>query len=302
MLERLHLNPIEFLVRDLICITPPYYALYDLALLQNGILEGICFIENNETDEATIISSSEAGRHLAILGSGLLALENEDKSKHYYLVTHATTVYRHKDLTGIQFNQNKAKSKLIGQAKLISLDLKGKTGKVETKLFTEFGRQVFTMEITYQIIKEDIFSRLFQSNYVFAKPSQINNPYTRQIEIDNLRSRKNNLKGDIGVVQPEQCLGHFENFPALPIAILSSAMINLAGKHLKRILKRQNIRYALSKADLAAFRLAFAGERILLNSNYIDTSEFGIQFVVEATNENGVAIGEIGLFFDHVTN
>lgn len=289
---------IDSALKELICVTEPYFALKNLSTLDDEILHAEFEVENLLTEEETIISASEAGRHLAIVGLMALALKNDVKSKHYYLATNAKmrVTDRREDIC---FSNDRHGMQLVAEAKVVQLDLCKKMGKVESNVYTKMGNLIFAVEISYQILKEELFQKLFQRNFIAQTDiSNIQNPYSKNNTFANLKYKNLVLTGDIGTVQPDQCVGHFNNYPALPIAILASAMISLAGTHLKMMYGLTHVKYTVLKADLSAYRLAFSGEEVRFKSMLIESVNNEYQFIVEAKNAMNAMFAEIGLFLD----
>src|SRR5215207_6645645 len=110
-------------LKDLICTSRPYYALRNLQQLTDTILQCEILVENYGHKEDSLISAAEAGRHLAILGSCVLAANNPVGAKHFYLAT-AASLIRSTDASLIDHAQHGKPVRLICRAELIQLDKK----------------------------------------------------------------------------------------------------------------------------------------------------------------------------------
>ncbi len=297
MSDLLTLTPLETQVKDLICVTRPYYALKNLQQIGGDILQAEILVENIFSGESTLIFSAEAGRHLAILGSCALALQNPLNTKHYYLANQAY-LERAEDVTNILHTGEPQRSRLVLQAKVVYLDLSNKIGKVETKIMTQAGDLIFKLDVSYQVLKADLFQKLFRRNYKEELNANPVNPYTQIVDIQNLNYRQNILSGDLGIIQPEQCVGHFDHYPALPIAILCGTLAKLGSLHLKSLLNNDNIKYTTKKVPITANRLAFAGEHVLLHSTFISEENNEYTFYVKATNDKQSDLGDIQITFE----
>ena len=296
MLELEKYKEIDFELRNKICVTKPYFALNNIKNIEDTIFRATVTIENINSEEQTFISAAEAGRHLAILGLTALASENQKLEKHYYLATQALLIRGENSEKIFHFNDRERKL-LILEAEVILLDLDKKIGKVKAKIFTEDDELIFSINVTYKIMKEDLFQKIFQSNYIEINSPEGENPYTKNCKIDNVSYNNTILQGDLGLVSASQCLGHFQNYPALPVAILCSAMSDFAAMHLFRLIKSIE-KYSVFRADMTAYRLAFAGEFIQLNSTFIGVDNLRYQFLIQAVDTKKSVISEMELFLD----
>jgi hypothetical protein len=287
---------VEVDLKDLICVSAPYLALENIQLLPSGIVQAEVQAENLLSGEATWISAPEAGRHLAILGSCALALQNPQKEKHYYLATHAL-VERAKDLNGI-LGKNRSAAPLLLQAAALHLDLAQKKGKCSTKICTPAGQLIFSIEVSYQVLKGTLFQKLFQKHMIPDLHTKLPNPYTANPAITELLYVDDRLSANLGVVQASQCIGHFDKYPALPIAILCAGMARLGGMHLQYKLQQPDLQYAVKYADLSAFRLAFAHEEVRIASQFETEKDGEYTVLVTATDAQGLTLSTIRITYD----
>lgn len=302
MTSQLTMNELEAQLTTLICVSKPYYALQDLQQLEDGKLQAEINVQNLTHGETTLISGSEAGRHLAILGSCALALENPIKSKHYYLANQAF-ISRGKHDEAILTAEPLQAIRLILHAKVVFLDLAKKCAKVDCSIRTPEGELIFHLEVAYQVLKEELFQKLFRKGYIAHYEATPINPYTKTVEIEVTSFEDGILSGKLGVISADQCVGHFNHYPALPIAILSGGLSKLAAMHLKIMFKNTGLKYALKRSTLSASRLAFAGEEVFLHSTFIAGTNTGeYTFYAKALNATGEDLGEIEITFDLMKN
>lgn len=288
---------IETAANELICVSKPYYALQAVKYLSNGKLQATVTVENQHSGEKTPISASEAGRHSAILGSLALALINPLPFKHYYLASNAI-LSRTKQVKGVLsslFSQ-----KVIVEAEVLELDITAKKGKVNTTIYTEAGVPVFNLIVSYHVFKKDLFGKLFRKHYQEEVPSKLANPYTTNTPLYDVALTGRQLTASLGVIKTEQCLGHFDNYPALPVAILCNAMIRLGGLHVDRLTFNNGISYSVRSANLSADSLAFAGQEVLLSSSvlHVDSDEF--RMLIRASDRSGNTISTIELVYENI--
>lgn len=298
MTSQLIMNSLEAQLSKLICVSKPYYALQQLQQLEDGKLQAEINVQNLTHGETTLISGSEAGRHLAILGSCALALENPVKTRHYYLANQAF-ISRGKHDEAILSAKPLHSINLILQAKVVFLDLTKKCAKVDCSIRTQEGELIFHLEVAYQVLKEDLFQKLFRKGFIADYEPVSINPYTKTVDIEVTGFADGVLSGKLGVISAEQCVGHFDHYPALPIAILSGGLSKLAAMHLKIMFKNNDLKYALKRSTLSASRLAFAGEEVFVHSTFIAGTNNGeYTYYAKALNAKGDDLGEIEITFD----
>jgi hypothetical protein len=179
-----HLNSDDLLKK--ICVSRPYFALNDLVCINNETVRASFILENTAFQESFSISSGEAGRHLAILGSCSLAMINPEPQKYYYLAVHA--IGGNSNVAEpVHRDNNRVGKKFYVEAKAIVLDLKKKSGKSEAKIFNLEGLEVSSLVITYKVFRCDLFRRLFSSLNDAELPIGFSNPYRENCKILDLK-------------------------------------------------------------------------------------------------------------------
>jgi hypothetical protein len=290
------LNSLETQIKDLICVTKPYYALKNVTELYENFIQAEVTAENTTSNEAVVISIAEAGRHLAILGSCALAINNPLVEKHYYLANKAW-VYTNDNIDSILIKGIEGERNLTAQAKVIELDLNKKLGRVETSLFTSSGELVYQLEVSYQVLKATLFQKVFGKNFLEETNIEKVNPYTSTLPISNITYNDDVLNGGIGVIKPEYCVGHFDNYPALPIAVLCSVLVKLGEMHMFNKIGNNNQKFYVKNSLVEANSLAFAGEHVFINSHFIEENNGEFIFQVNAKNENDRELGGVKITF-----
>lgn len=281
-------------LKELICTSRPYYALKNLHQLTDTILQCEIAVENNGHKEHALISTAEAGRHLAILGSCVLAANNPVEARHFYLAT-AASLQRSADVAYIDPAQYNCPARLICRAELLHLDKK--SGSVATSIYTPDGLTIYELEVEYKVMTSELFGKLFKAVYQ-PNTDWAPNPYAAPFPLKDVLYTDREFSASLGVIRKEQCVGHFDYYPALPVAVLSSALMDLAGTHLRHICGDENLKYAAQHATLKADRLAFAGEEVFVKSWLIDEGMGTYTFSATAENAAGNPIGRIEVTFD----
>lgn len=275
-----------------ICVSPPYFALSDFKLFNNNLLQAKFNIENLAYSESFIISSGEAGRHLAILGACALSLQNPSDDRYFYLATHAVG----NNEAGEPWIYEKPigrKATFTAKAIVLSIDVCKKVGMADTWLFAEDGTPVSRLRVTYQVLSCRLFEKLFSKGYNINAIATHHNPYAGIIALNDSKLANNILSGQTGVIKPEQCAGHFENYPALPVAFLCSALFEFAGMHYRKVLNIDDVKFCVKDIDLTAARLALAGEFLFFNSFQLNKEQCNNHFQVRATDYLGNNVGKL---------
>ncbi len=246
---------------SLIEVTPPYFALSNIKKV-GEYLQATVPLEQVEHNEPAGMCTAEAGRHLAILGSLAVADGNPCKEKHYYLASEATF----ERIT----DRSVADNQFIGKVRLESIDKR--TAKISGELLTHDGIKLYRATVSYAIIHERIFERKFghEKRIQLNRPSR--NPYSSKTKIYNVQRNLKSCNATLGIIKEEDCVGHFDNYPAVPIARLGLALTLIAGEHLHTI-RNTSGKYYMYKAKIKAQSFIFAGEKIDIHSRVGEIQE-----------------------------
>jgi hypothetical protein len=238
-------------LRELIDVTEPYFALLGLGYDGDAGVSAEFIIEHKDHFETPLLSLSEAGRHTAILGSLALANVNPCKEKHYYLACDAVFDRVHDKLVVAD------KCKL--EAKVISIDKR--KGVVECKLYSNEGVLTYEAEVCYAIIHHATFNRKFKHHYVETNYSPSLNPYTHRTTMQMGVSNYKSCVASIDLINVDDCAGHFNNFPALPVARISGAMFEVSGIHYN-LIRGLDKDYCIKRVEMHSEAFIFAGNSV----------------------------------------
>jgi 3-hydroxymyristoyl/3-hydroxydecanoyl-(acyl carrier protein) dehydratase len=123
------------------------------------------------------------------------------------------------------------------------------------------------------------------------------NPYTLQTRFYTEHLDINECRASIPMVRKVDCLGHFNHFPALPVARIAEAMIDLSGIQYN-LIRGQTNNYCVRKTTLNAKSLIFAGEKVELKTYHIkDNKEDGIQIKSVAQTSSHSSAVEMNFWF-----
>ena len=255
-------------LEDMIMVRKPYNILYDINEELDGSISGSVKNEFLYKDKWGPIGASEAGRHLAILGS--MALANQTNSKKYYLAVHAKI--KRNNLTVQNIDTLKLQSKVITHNK--------RDGEITGDIYDANNQSIYTANIKYKIFTPQVFLKLFGS---FKSSVEIKNnisPYQKRKELSNITINKTEIKGDYGTILPHECEGHFNEYPALPVAIIA----NLLGELGIKLFLHNNSDFTkviVTSASINAYRLAFHGEYVTFNAKVKNKDHKSISIVGE---------------------
>ena len=232
--------------------------------------------------ESTPMSSAEASRHLAILGSCALAINKEDQQ--YYLAVKA------RKKVGIDtINKNTFCNSSQLYVLAMPLFINEKEAAAITILTNIEGDIIFNFMIGYQLFTKKLFDRVFKKH---SKPTEKidYSPYREAFKFRNIVIDKNVLKATLPIMKVEQCAGHFDNFPMLPVGVLAYMAINTIGYFLNNITQNTNLRYYLLNAEMDVFAPTFIEEEselIVTYSGY-DGNQHNFSWVMKSMNSKNI--------------
>lgn len=236
---------------DLIMVKHPYNRLEDYELLKDGSLKAKVQNEYLFEKEGGPIGCAEVGRHVAILGS--IALANQlGVNPQYYLAVKAKL--------------NRSNSKVYDSdffnVKVKVLECNKRTGKIAGVLRDDAAQLLYVVEVDYKIISKPVFSQLFEKHYKSLGSDDFKSPYKFRKSLSNIQIDNLVAHGNYGVIEEQDCKGHFENFPALPVAIIGNLYSELGIHLFQELTQNKYNKVNVEYANIHAFELAFAGEEV----------------------------------------
>lgn len=261
-------------LKNLIKVKEPYYALKNLHR-NNKALVAEFNTELRDHDEVNSMSLAEIGRHLAILGSIAMADANPKKEQHYYLATNAefTKVCKHPF------------SDTYLQASMQVTEFNRKSGIAVGYLMTLNGEKLFKASVKYLTISSTLFDRLFSNNKQLTRFDENNNPFHTSTPLHELNLQPSVSTAFVKKISTADCNGHFDDYPALPVARIGDALTTLAGMHFNEWLNK-NKKYSFTKACIRADSFVFAGSELSISSSRIvenESPELGDLFQIVAS-------------------
>ncbi|WP_375767865.1 hypothetical protein NR798_40290 [Archangium gephyra] len=258
-----------------ICVRDPYYALSEVRVAGEGKLTARVPVEQETGGEASPINAAEVGRHLAILGSCAASLVNPKEGQHYYLARRARLERLHAGPLP------RASELLLGTARAEFREKR--TATAHTRLTDARGQGLFSLEVDYNVLSAAAFLRLFQGARLDMRrePRAERGPRNTSGDFAALRQNPHRqppplhgyvrdgecLKATLGPVSAELCKGHFALHPVLPVAVVMSGLSGLAGTLLRQLVGNPSARYLVTRGEVRADSLAYAGESVTFGSH-----------------------------------
>ena len=257
-----------------ICVRPPYFALRNTQL-EDGLFVAEARAELPQGLALGPMRPGDLSRHGAIAGLCALAMQQKDNPRRYYLATDAT-------FTGY-LSQAPYGSLLRFEAEVIEL------GKRNARAFvTAYADQkrVATLEVEYSILSTLLFERL---NAHRRQP-------TPRATLEPLMVKDIEWHGNTGVSQISAlpvgiCAGHFDNFPAAPVALLMDQLAQIA----ERFVDRPSY---IASGQVSATRLCWAGDEVTFSMTRVagDVRETQLEGLITS---DAVPIGGMSLLLRH---
>lgn len=223
-----------------ICVRPPYFALRDLRS-EGERFWATASAERAPTNEVGPMQACEISRHAAICGLCTVALSFPDDDRRYYLAQDATYV-------GFA-NTAPYGSDVSFEARMIEKNKRQATAEI---VVTAGHTELAHLRVTYTILNEPSFKRLFRSKYsetfTGLERDRMPDPPTGEF---SLNDQTTSLV--LASVPEEACAGHFEHYPAMPVAVLMGQLGIVAGRHYA-------VPYFVQAATMMAGDFCWAGE------------------------------------------
>ncbi len=271
-------------ILQLIDVHPPYFALHEIRTYPDQTVSAKVQVEQPAGCETGPVSFAEASRHMAILGSVSCALANPVKSKHFYLASRGTY---HRSAAAI----SPTSRFLAVQARCFYLE-KREAG-ARCRLLDEHNNLIAEITVYFHVIPYPVFERLYKIHYKSAPDFSSPNPYRKKNELLDLQCSPQQASASLGIIRDQYCAGHFPHFPALPVAILMSSLLDLATAYIQFMTNTQAISISVKNVSLVADNLGFAGEYLHLFLNMVARNGNIYTLLCYAITDTNKKTGEI---------
>lgn len=220
-------------------VEPPYFALSDIAVAGLEV-EASAVAESPTYLELGPMPAAELGRHAAIVGLVTAATQQSDDHRRYYLARRAECRYVANDApygAPVRF-----------QGRLLDLDKRTARAAVSA---TAAGAELASFEVDYTVLTASAFTRLFRSRSKPTPPTP--SPYGALLTTA-WQGTTDVAEQVVEALPVDACVGHFEGYPALPVAVLMGQLSYLAGR-------LHDQPYRVVRGEVEASDLVWAGER-----------------------------------------
>lgn len=229
-----------------ICVRPPYFALRD-GVRDGRFLRATAIAESPPFLERGPMPAAEVGRHAAIAGLLHAALEQRDDARRYYLARSATCVYVP--------NPSPYGDPVAFRTEVLDLDRR--SAHVRTEAHTDAG-PLAQIDLGYAILTEAAFERLFRTRAQATPPSP--SPFGRLLT-EGYEHHGDVVSQTVETIPVAACTGHFDGFPAMPVAVLMGQLAFLAGRLFDDD-RGTPAPFRVTRGEIAADDLAWAGESV----------------------------------------
>ncbi len=238
-----------------ICVRPPYYA-----LRHEHLIEGSFVAEATaELPQGRALGPMRPGdlsRHGAIAGLCAVALQQRDDKRRFYLATQAT-------FQGFLVHAPYGVPVRF-EAHVETLEKRGAVASVRASVE---GELLATLEVNYSILPVALFERLNAHRCQVAprleKLSPVAEHPTHWHEATGTRV--------IPAIPLEACSGHFDNYPAAPVALLMDQLAQVAEG------SGAGPSY-IARGEVTASRLCWAGEEAVFTMRKLGEKSEETQF------------------------
>ncbi len=225
-----------------ICVRRPYFALTDMAL-EGRVFTARARAEAPPYSEVGPITAADLGRHAAIAGLSNVAAIHDDDDRRYYLAQHAECAYV----------VNEAPFGTLIDLRSEVIDRTKRVSRVRV-VATAAAAPLASFELSYTILTSSAFGRLFRHRAMHTPSAP--SPYGRLLETEFVRG-EGYAEATLDALPASACVGHFDSYPALPVAVLMGQLSYLAG----RLVSEDSAPFRVVRGSIDATDLAWAGER-----------------------------------------
>ncbi|MGE5785456.1 MAG: SDR family NAD(P)-dependent oxidoreductase, partial [Myxococcales bacterium] len=238
----------EFLER--ICVQPPYFDLHAIKLEGEWVHAVVDLLVTE--GEPGLIDVGDAARHLAILGSCAASLRCPIPGKVYYPIARAH--YRAIEPATPASHGRRFALK----AKCTQFDSSASRAGAVAMLLDAQGQEIAQLDTDYHVIPEEQFHTLFAA---YAQPTGKNRDsgyYTLKPSIPPVRYSGVGAVVRLPPIEPEACLGHFADYPAWPVSLMTRTALELVIAASRHALGAESVRVTVLSGTVTTHALVFA--------------------------------------------
>jgi len=153
------------------------------------------------------------------------------------------------------------------------------------------GVALYRLEVTYRTVSDEAFRMLFAEHHRETAPLGPRSPFLDPVALELGPSDGCDAQAVLHVTSAH-CSGHFDAYPALPVACLASAFGRLANHLVARRVPSTSTRFMHVEGWIEASRLAFCGSTIALSAAHGGVDAHGRHEVLINANCGGEEIAK----------
>ena len=265
-------------------VTPPYLALHAIELDGDEVTAMVRPELPLGDREVGPLSSADVGRHLAILGSLAVARGAPDADPRYYLAHQGR-------LRRLDVDPRWAHHTGPFRCRARTMGPFGMSPRAVATLEVD-GVALYRLEVTYRTVSDEAFGSLFLQHHRDPVPAAPRSPFLDPVAIEFGPSDACDALAVLQVTSAH-CSGHFDAYPALPVACLASAFGRLANHLVARRVPSTSTRFMHVEGWIEASRLAFCGSTVELSATHSGVDVHGRHEVrIDARCEGEAIAGE----------
>ena len=224
------------------------------------------------------MAAGDIGRHGAIVGLCCAALAQRDDTRRYYLARQA-------ECQGFYLGSREGVVQFEGV--LEYLDKRSAISVVRARVA---GQLLSELRVTYTILTAAAFERLFAER---ARPLHEPAPKWYDGTVEGvLEAEGERRRLTVPAIPLRVCAGHFDGYPAMPVATLMSQLSQLAGGMMDGP-------YIISQTSVAADDLLWAGSEAIFEVERTCQRDGEHHFSGSVTSQ-GVSKGKVEMVFTAV--
>jgi len=210
--------------------------------------------------------AAELGRHGAIAGLCALAMTQADSARRYYLAS--TAIYKG------SYSRASYGSALGFVARVEELNKRtGRATVSATDLVS--GETVMDLSVGYLVLSEAMFERLYRGQRQPTEASARLAPLQTARVSPGVRS--------LAAIPSAPCAGHFDNYPALPLAIVLSELVEISSELV-------GMPHWVREARVEARDLCWAGQPVRFESLLEVPSKLGVESSYHCRSLSGATV------------
>ncbi|QYN17470.1 hypothetical protein [Amycolatopsis sp. DSM 110486] len=250
-----------------ICVRKPYYALRDLRIDEPGTATCELPVEQPVTGVVSPIGLGEAGRHMAILGLCAAASLAPDDARRYYLARRA-------EITWLHPKPAAAGGALTGR---LTAALPTSRKATAAGLLRAGSVALAAFSLSYDVLKAPVFERMFSHMHHPDTGTETgtetgSSPYARGLELTSVNIGAQSITATV-TASPADCAGHFPGYPALPVAVLGTAMVDATSRLIEATTHRPMMRWVpKGRLVFEAHRLIQAGTPVEIDARIVSSN------------------------------